>query len=75
MHMYNEFINYMTKYIDFEEMKVVVYITLSVIFAIIISLQVEKYYDFLYQAYQRDINGEVLTRKEKKRSEKYPENY
>ena len=30
--MYNEFINYMTKYIDFEEMKVVVYITLSVIF-------------------------------------------
>ena len=40
--MYNEFINYMTKHIDFEEMKVVDYITRSEIFAIIISLQVEN---------------------------------
>ena len=44
MYMHNEFINYMTKYIDFDEMRVVAYITFSVIVAIIISLQVEKYY-------------------------------
>lgn len=69
--MYNEFINYMVKYIDFEEMKVVVYITLSVILAIIISLQVEKYYESLFQAYQKEKNGEVLTKKEKKKAEKY----
>ena len=69
--MYNEFINYMEKYIDFEEMKAVAYITFSVILAIIISLQVEKYYDSLYQAYQKEVRGEVLTRKERKKSEKY----
>lgn len=69
--MYNEFINYMTKYIDFEEMRVVAYITLSVIVAIIISLQVEKYYESLFQAYQKEKNGEVLTKKEKKKAEKY----
>lgn len=34
--MYSEFINYMTKYIDFEEIRVVADITLSVIVAIII---------------------------------------
>jgi uncharacterized membrane protein YraQ (UPF0718 family) len=61
----------MVKYIDFEEMKVVVYITLSVILAIIISLQVEKYYESLFQAYQKEKNGEVLTKKEKKKAEKY----
>ena len=54
MYMYNEFINYMTKYIDFEEMKVVGYITFLVILAIIISLQVEKYYESLFQAYQKE---------------------
>lgn len=69
--MYNEFINYMTKYIDFEEMRVVAYITLSVIFAIIISLQVEKYYESLFQAYQKEINGKDLTKKEMKKAEKY----
>ena len=69
--MYNEFINYMTKYIGFEEMKVVAYIALSVIVAIIISLQVEKYYESLFQAYQKETNGEVLTNKEKKNAEKY----
>ena len=69
--MYNEFINYMTKYIDFEEMKVVAYIALSVIVAIIISLQVEKYYESLFQAYQREINGEDLTKKEKEKIKKY----
>lgn len=69
--MYNEFINYMEKYIDFEEMKAVAYITFSVILAIIISLQVEKYYDSLYQAYQKEVRGEVLTWKERKKSEKY----
>lgn len=67
MYMYNEFINYMTKYIDFEEMKVVGYITFLVILAIIISLQVEKYYESLFQAYQKEKNGEVLTKKEKSR--------
>ena len=51
--MYNEFINYITKYIDFEEMKVVGYIAFSVILAII-SLQVEKYYESLFQAYQKE---------------------
>ena len=69
--MYNEFINYMTKYIDFEEMKVVAYITLSVIVAIIISLQVVKYYDSLYQAYQKEVRGEVLTIKEIRKAEKF----
>ena len=69
--MYNEFINYITKYIDFEEMKVVGYIAFSVILAIIISLQVEKYYESLFQAYQKEKNGEVLTKKEKKKAEKY----
>lgn len=69
--MYNEFINYMTKYIDFEEMKVVTYIALSVIVAIIISLQVEKYYESLFQAYQKEINGKNLTKKEMKKAEKY----
>ena len=62
------------KYIDFEEMKAVAYITLSVILAIIISLQVEKYYESLFQAYQKEINGEVLTKKEKKKAEKYKNN-
>lgn len=52
--MYNEFINYITKHIDFEEMKVVGYIAFSVILAIIISLQVEKYYESLFQAYQKE---------------------
>ena len=69
--MYNEFINYMTKYIDFEEMRVVAYIALSVIVAIIISLQVEKYYESLFQSYQKEINGEDLTKKEMKKAEKY----
>lgn len=69
--MYNEFINYMTKYIDFEEMKVVAYIALSVIVAIVISLQVEKYYESLFQAYQKEINGKNLTKKEMKKAEKY----
>lgn len=69
--MYNEFINYIEKYIDFEEMKVVAYITLSVILAIIIALQAEKYYESLFQAYQKEINGEALTSKERKRSEKF----
>ena len=71
MYMYNEFINYMTKYIDFDEMKVVTYIALSVIVAIIISLQVEKYYESLFQAYQKEINGKNLTKKEMKKTEKY----
>ena len=71
MCMYNEFINYITKYIDFEEMKVVGYIAFLVILAIIISLQVEKYYESLFQAYQKEKNGEVLTKKEKKKAEKY----
>lgn len=71
MYMDNEFINYMEKYTDFEEMKAVAYITLSVILAIIISLQVEKYYESLFQAYQKEINGEALTKKEKKKAEKY----
>ena len=69
--MYNEFINYMTKHIDFEEMKVVGYIAFSVILAIIISLQVEKYYESLFQAYQKEINGKNLTKKEMKKTEKY----
>lgn len=69
--MYNEFINYMEKYIDFEEMKAVAYITLSVILAIIISLQVEKYYESLFQAYQKEENGEILTCKEIRRAEKF----
>lgn len=69
--MYNEFINYMTKYIDFDEMKVVTYIALSVIVAIIISLQMEKYYESLFQAYQKEINGKNLTKKEMKKTEKY----
>lgn len=68
--MYNEFINYMTKYIDFEEMQFVFYITLSVILAISIAIKVEKYYNSLYQAYQKEKNGEVLTRKEKKKAKK-----
>ncbi len=72
--MYNEFINYMEKYIDFEEMRVVAYITLSVIVAIIISLQVEKYYESLFQVYQKEIDRKDLTKKEKKRSEKYRKN-
>ena len=69
--MYNEFINYMVKYIDFEEMKVVIYITFSVIVSIIIALQIEKYYESLFQAYQKEINGEVLTSKERRRTEKF----
>lgn len=69
--MYNEFINYMEKYIDFEEVKAVAYITLLVILAIIISLQVEKYYESLFQAYQKEINGKDLTKKEMKKAEKY----
>lgn len=69
--MYNEFINYMEKYTDFEEMKAVAYITFSVILAISISLQVEKYCDSLYQAYQKEVNGEILTCKERRRAEKF----
>ncbi len=69
--MYNEFINYMEKYIDFEEMQVVAYITLLVIFSIIIALQVEKYYESLFQTYQKEIDGKDLTKKEKKKYEKY----
>lgn len=69
--MYNEFINYMTKYTDFEEMRVVAYITFSVIVAIIISLQVDNYYESLFQAYQKEINGKDLTKKEMKKAEKY----
>ena len=72
--MYSEFMNYMEKYIDFEEMKVVAYIALSVMVAIIISLQVEKYYESLFQAYQKERNGESLTRKERRKSEKYKNN-
>ncbi len=71
MYMYNEFINYMKKYIDFEEFKVVAYISISMILAIIISWKVENYYESLYHAYQKETNGEVLTNKEKKNAEKY----
>lgn len=71
MDVYNEFINYMEKYIDFEEMQVVFYITFSVVISIIIALQVEKYYESLFQAYQKEKNGDVLTKKEKKKAEKY----
>lgn len=49
MYMYNEFINYVTKYIDSEEIQVVFYITFSAIISITIALQIEKYYDFLFQ--------------------------
>ena len=49
MYMYNEFINYVTKYIDSEEIQVVLYITFSAIISITIALQIEKYYDFLFQ--------------------------
>lgn len=69
--MYNEFLNYMEKFIDFEEMKVVAYITFSVIISIIIALQVEKYYNSLYQAYQKEVNGEGLTCKERRRAKKF----
>ena len=69
--MYNEFINYMEKYIDFEEFKVVAYIAISVILAIIISWKVERYYESLFQAYQKGINGKYLTKKEMKKAEKY----
>lgn len=70
MYMYNEFMNYMEKYIDFKEFKVVAYIFFLIIISIIIALNVEKYYDSLYQAYKKEKNGEVLTKKEKKKAEK-----
>lgn len=69
--MYSEFMNYMKKYIDFEEMKAVVYITILVILAIIISLRVEKYYESLFQEYQKEIDGKDLTKKEMKKADKY----
>ena len=64
----------MTKYIDFEEMKVVVYITFSIIVSVIIALKFEKYYDSLYQAYQKEVSVEVLTIKEIIKAEKFKKN-